>query len=114
MTAMLAFNGNAMADTGVPCAATGMESVSTPRDHYQAGEVATISGGGYATFCDVQVDVERPDGLVESFTATTDLGGTFSLDYQVPPPPGVLGQYRVVVRGLNGAELASTTFEDAP
>jgi large repetitive protein len=112
--AALVLSGNAMADSGVPCAATGMESVSTPRDHYQAGEVATISGGGYATFCDVQVDVERPDGVVESFTATTDLGGTFSLDYQVPPPPGVLGQYRVVVRGLNGAELASTTFEDAP
>src|SRR5687767_10006069 len=103
-----------MAEAGVQCAPTGMESVSTPRDHYQAGEVATISGDGYAIACDVQVDVERPDGVVESFAATTDLGGNFTLDYQVPPPPGVVGRYTVVVRGVDGAELASLTFEDAP
>jgi hypothetical protein len=114
LVAALALSGNAMAEAGVQCAPTGMESVSTPRDHYQAGEVATISGDGYAIACDVQVDVERPDGVVESFTATTDLGGNFMLDYQVPPPPGVVGQYKVVVRGLDGAELASLTFEDAP
>jgi hypothetical protein len=114
LAAALAFSGQAMADSGVQCAATGMESVSTPRDHYQAGEVAQISGGGYAAGCGLQVDVERPDGVVESFPATTDVGGNFTLDYQVPPPPGVPGQYRIVVRGVDGAELASTTFEDAP
>jgi hypothetical protein len=114
LVAALTLSGNAIAEAGVQCAPTGMESVSTPRDHYQAGEVATISGDGYAIACDVQVDVERPDGVVESFAATTDLGGNFTLDYQVPPPPGVVGRYTVVVRGLDGAELASLTFEDAP
>jgi hypothetical protein len=114
LVAALTLSGNVMAEAGVQCAPTGMESVSTPRDHYQAGEVATISGDGYAIACDVKVDVERPDGVVESFTATTDVGGNFMLDYQVPPPPGVVGQYKVVVRGLEGAELASLTFEDAP
>jgi PKD repeat protein len=114
IAAALALTGTAAAETGVPCAPTGMESVSTPRDHYQAGEVATISGGGYAIGCDVRVEVERPDGVVESFTAATDFGGNFTLDYQVPPPPGLVGQYTVVVRGLDGAVLATTTFEDAP
>src|SRR5687767_4839053 len=66
VAAALALSGPARANSGVQCAATGMESVSTPRDHYQAGEVAAISGGGFAAGCDVQVDVQRPDGVVES------------------------------------------------
>ena len=91
-----------------------METVFTPRDHYQAGETAVIMGTGFGVACEVQVDVLRPDGVTETQIATTDFGGGFSADYQVPPPPGILGQYAVAVRGLGGAVLATTTFEDAP
>jgi hypothetical protein len=56
----------------------GMEAVSTDQAQYGAGQTAQISGTGYGIGCDVTVNVTRPDGVVESGTATTDFGGNFT------------------------------------
>ena len=113
-TASFAAAAPAPPPAATPCAPTGMESVATDRDGYQPGETVHITGSGYAAFCSVQVDVERPDGVVESFPAETGLGGALALDYLLPPFPGINGDYTVRVRGLGGAELATIVFADAP
>ena len=115
LTAMaaLALSGNAWAETGAPCPPTGMETVATDKADYPPGETVHVTGGGYAPACDVEVWIERPDGVVESFIASTDLAGSFALDYLLPGPPGVIGEYGITVHGLGGATLASMTFTDA-
>jgi len=103
----------ASADAGLACMQTGFEVVATDDASYPPGSVVHVSGAGYATSCDVVVRITRPDGVVETAVATTDLGGRFAYDYQLLPPPGAVGEYTVDVLGLGDALLASTTFVDA-
>jgi hypothetical protein len=112
--AMLAFSTNALAETGVQCAPTGMEAVSTDQESYPPGSTVYTSGGGFLAACDVELRVTRPDGVVESAVASTDLSGNVSHEYVLPPPPGVLGMYTLEAIGLGGVVLASHTFTDGP
>ena len=102
---------SASAETGVPCPQTGMETVATDAPDYPPGSTVYITGTGYAPGCDATVQITRPDSVVESFTATTDLEGNLAYDYLLPPPPGVIGDYGLDILGLNGV-LASMTFTD--
>ena len=108
-----AFAQSASAETGVPCPQTGMETVATDAPDYPPGSTVHITGTGYAPGCDATVQISRPDSVVESFTASTDLDGNLAYDYLLPPPPGVIGEYGLDILGLNGV-LASMTFTDAP
>jgi len=99
------------AATGDVCLQTGMETVATDADDYAPGLVVHVSGSGYGMACDVQVNIHRPDGVTESATVTTDAFGNLAYDYQLPPPPGVIGTYGLDVVG--SGTLASMTFTDA-
>ena len=107
-----AFAQSASAETGVPCPQTGLETVATDAPDYPPGSTVHITGTGYAPGCDATVQLSRPDSVVESFTASTDLDGNLAYDYLLPPPPGVIGEYGLDILGLNGV-LASMTFTDA-
>src|SRR5512132_1278114 len=118
----LAHAQSSSAATGVPCLQTGMETVTTDRSAYAPGSLVHVSGTGYAFGCDVVVKVTRPDGAVVvgdgsqtpgSDTATTDLAGNFSYDYQLPIMPPVEGQYLIDVLGSGDVVLAHTDFFDA-
>jgi PKD domain len=113
IAAALALSGNAAAETGIQCPPTGLETVATDKADYPPGETVHVTGAGYGPVCDVEVRIERPDGIVESFVSSTDVAGGFALDYVLPGPPGVIGEYRITVRGLGGATVASMTFTDA-
>ena len=63
----------ASALTGTPCLQTGLETVATDAPDYPPGSTVYITGTGYAPGCDATVQITRPDSVVESFTATTDL-----------------------------------------
>ena len=108
-----AFAQSASAETGVPCPQTGIETVATDAPDYPPGSTVHITGTGYAPGCDATIQLSRPDIVVESFTASTDLDGNLAYDYLLPPPPGVIGEYGLDILGLPGV-LASMTFTDAP
>ncbi len=111
---LLAFGiGQARAAGEPTCMATGMEQISTDQADYAPGSTVQISGVGFNAACDVNLNVNRPDGVVETVTASTDpLDGSFSTSYVLPPLPGVIGTYAVDAIGTAGI-LASTTFTDA-
>src|SRR4051794_28000323 len=104
---------NGSAATGDPCPKTGIETVASDAPDYAPGTTAHFSGTGYTAGCDVQLNISRPDGVVDSMTVTTDLFGNFTADYPLPPPPGVIGPYHLDVVGYAGAVLASMDFTDA-
>ena len=101
------------AATGLACPQTGMETVASDAADYPPGSTAHFSGTGYSPDCDVQLNVSRPDGVTDTLTATTDLLGSFTADYALPPPPGVIGPYHLDVLGYAGLTLASMDFTDA-
>ena len=101
------------AATGVPCPQTTMETVTSDADDYAPGSTAHFSGTGYAIGCDIELNIYRPDSVVDTATVTTDLFGNFTYDYPLPPPPGVIGPYHLDVLGYAGVTLASMDFTDA-
>ena len=113
MFVQLALAQNGSAATGDPCPATGMETVASDAEDYPPGSTAHFSGTGYTADCDVQLNISRPDSVVDTATVTTDLFGNFTYDYPLPPPPGVIGPYHLDVLGYAGATLASMDFTDA-
>src|SRR6188472_1889154 len=113
MFVQLALAQSGSAATGDPCPRTGMETVASDAEDYAPGSTAHFSGTGYSADCDVQLNISRPDGVVDSVTTTTDLFGNFTADYPLPPPPGVIGPYHLDVLGYADASLASLDFTDA-
>jgi uncharacterized repeat protein (TIGR01451 family) len=109
----LALAENGSAGTGVLCLKTGMETVATDAADYPPGSTVHITGTGYAPGCDAQISIFRPDTVVETFTATSDLFGNLAYDYLLPGPPGVIGDYGLEVRGYADVLLASMAFTDA-
>ncbi|HYZ92806.1 MAG TPA: thrombospondin type 3 repeat-containing protein, partial [Actinomycetota bacterium] len=89
-----------------------METLATDKPDYSPGETVHISGVGFGAVCDVELRITRPDGVVESVPATTDLAGGVAADYVLPPPPGVIGDYTLDAVGLGGQVLASAVFGD--
>jgi hypothetical protein len=106
----LAHNGSAATESS--CQQTTLETVATDAADYPPGATVHITGTGYNAGCDVEIDVSRPDGVVDAATVTTDPFGNFAYDYVLPGPPGVIGDYGLDVRGYADVVLASMTFSD--
>src|ERR671915_2099156 len=88
-------------------------TVTTDQDDYAPGSTVVVSGSGFGAGCDYELHVVRPDDVVEKLSVTSDADGTFSAEHQLPPPPGVIGEYRIDVVGLGDQVLASVAFMDA-
>ncbi len=106
--------------TGNDCVATGNETVQTDAPDYAPESIVHVTGLGYASQCDVRVEVTRPDGSIVhgdgSFspgvdTATTSPTGTLVYDYQLD---GILGIYHIRVLGAWDTVLAEMDFVDSP
>src|ERR671918_858233 len=88
-------------------------TVTTDQDDYAPGSTVVVSGSGFGAGCGYELHVVRPDDVVEKLSVTSDADGTFSAEHQLPPPPGVIGEYRIDVVGLGDQVLASVAFMDA-
>lgn len=91
----------ALADTGA--------EIWTDKEDYAPGEMVTIFGSGFNTSADVNVTIERPDGIVDAVDALTDDSGSFTCTYQLD---GIEGTYTVTV--TDGTNTATTRFTDSP
>jgi Domain of unknown function (DUF5979) len=104
------------------CAAQGTERVSADKSRYAPRSTVRITGDGYAASCELQVEVTRPNGSVDTAevqvaptaeepdaarSAPSAATGSFEYDY---PLGNLTGRYRVRVLGADGEALASTTF----
>jgi hypothetical protein len=108
---LLAFGiGQARAASEPTCMPTGMEQISTDATDYAPGSTVQITGVSFAPACDLNVSVMRPEGIVDTLSVSTDLAGSFALDYALPSAPSLLGSYYVSADGADGISLASTTF----
>ena len=90
-----------------------MASVTTDQDDYAPGSTVVVSGSGLGAGCDYGLQVVRPDGVVEKFAVASDADGNLTHEYLLPPPPGVIGEYRIDVVGLGDQVVASVGFMDA-
>lgn len=90
-----------------------MASVTTDQDDYAPGSTVLVSGSGFGAECQYELHVVRPDGVVEKSAVASDAGGNLSHQYVLPPPPGVIGEYRIDVVGPGDQVVASTAFMDA-
>ena len=89
----------AMADLGA--------EIWTDKPDYTPSETVTILGSGFNTSADVNVTIERPDGIVDPVDALTDDTGSFTCTYQLN---GIEGTY--MVTATDGTNTATTTFTD--
>ena len=111
------------------CALQGTESVVTDKSSYAPRATVHITGDGYATSCDLQVEVTRPNGSVDTVEVRvapaveepdaarsapaaeaeddTSAIGAFEYDYA---PGDLTGRYRVRVLSTSGEAFASTAF----
>jgi hypothetical protein len=85
----------------------------TDQDDYAPGSTVVVSGFGFSAECDYELRVVRPDGVVETFAVESDADGNLIHGYTLPPPPGVIGEYRVDVVGPGDQVVASVAFMDA-
>jgi uncharacterized repeat protein (TIGR02543 family) len=79
----------------------------TDKEDYAPGETAKIFGSGFDPNFTITISITRPDGSVETLTATSDELGGFVCEYQLD---GIEGVYTVVA--TDGTNTASTTFTD--
>ena len=101
----LAIAQNGSAATGDPCPQMGMETVTSDAGDYAPGSTAHFSGTGYSADCDVQLNIYRPDSVVDTATVTTGITfGNFTYDYPLPPPPGVISPVPPRRPGLRGRD----------
>ena len=111
------------------CALQGTESVVTDKSSYAPRATVHITGDGYATSCDLQVEVTRPNGSVDTADVRvapaveepdaarsapaveaeddTSATGAFEYDYA---PGDLTGLYKVRVLGTSGEAFAATAF----
>ena len=103
---LLAFPGNAGAQTDGPCALTGAETVRADLRHYLPFETVSISGRGYAPSCSFSVVVAGPtgsSGVLVVANGAGNLAATYDLGAAV-------GDYTVSVLAPGGAMAASAAF----
>src|SRR4051812_33682724 len=93
------------AATGYPCPQTGAEQIHAD---YTGGTV-TVTGSGFATLCDVAIQIGDANGASPAGTAASDLAGAFTYTELVS---ATTGTYRIDASGLGGATLASTSFNN--
>jgi Domain of unknown function (DUF5979) len=98
------------------CAGQGTETVETDKSEYAPGATVHITGDGYATSCELRVEVTRPNGSVATAEARvassvdaddTSATGAFQHDFALG---NLTGRYEVRVLGADDEALASTTF----
>jgi LPXTG-motif cell wall-anchored protein len=104
------------------CPAQGTERVSADKSRYAPRSTVRITGDGYAASCDLQVEVTRPNGSVDTAevqvasateepnaarSAPSEATGSFEYDYVLG---NLTGHYRVRVLSANSEAFASTAF----
>ena len=104
------------------CAAQGTERVSADKSRYAPRSTVRITGDGYAASCDLQVEVTRPNGSVDTAevqvasaakepdaarSAPSEATGSFEYDYVLG---NLTGRYRVRVLSAFGDAFTSTQF----
>ncbi|HKG55981.1 MAG TPA: S8 family serine peptidase, partial [Candidatus Limnocylindrales bacterium] len=99
-----------------PSDATGASSSaslcgSTDTAHIAAGFVdgnLTVTGSGFPSLCDVSLNTLGPAGTADSGTTSAGVDGSFTYS---APLDGAAGTYQVDATDMNGATLASASFE---
>jgi len=84
-------------------------SIWTDKPDYSPGETVTIFGSGFNALANVTVNVERPDGTIDTVYAVTDDAGNFTCAYSVQLMTGTY-----TVTATDGTNTATTTFTDTP
>ena len=112
------------AEESVPeeCAAQGTERVAVDRSRYAPRSTVRITGDGYAASCDLQVEVTRPNGSVDTAevqvapaaeepnaarSSASEATGSFEYDYVLG---NLTGRYRVRVLSADSEAFASAAF----
>ena len=80
----------------------------TDKPDYYPEETVTIFGSGFLPNAPVTVSVTRPDSIVNNWTVTSGLDGSFTTTYVLD---GITGTYGVTA--TDGTNTATTTFTDA-
>jgi LPXTG-motif cell wall-anchored protein len=110
------------------CATQGTETVATDKSRYAPRSTVRITGDGYSASCDLQLEVTRPNGSVDTAEVHAALAaeepdaasrapapqadssvaaGSFEYDYVLG---NLTGRYRVRVLSASGDAFASTQF----
>ena len=78
-----------------------------------AGDTVTLTATGFAPNVNLDIRVDRPDGVTEHYSTATDSSGTGT--YTFPNAGGsIYGTYTVTVTNPNTGASASTTIEVIP
>jgi hypothetical protein len=88
--------------------AEGTAQIWTDKADYTPEETVTIFGSGFVANATITGTVTRPNGMADSWTATSDVAGNFVATYQLD---GIVGIYTVTA--TDGINMATTTFKDA-
>jgi hypothetical protein len=81
--------------------------VWTDKQSYSPGESATIFGSGFLDRSTINVEVVRPDLIVNRWNTSSDADGNFTTTYRLD---GIVGTYNVTA--TDGTNSATTTFTD--
>jgi hypothetical protein len=92
----------------IPVKAEGAATVWTDKSDYAPEETVMIFGSGFNSYFDITVNVERPDGIIDTICAKADESGSFTAYYVLD---GITGTY--IVTASDGINVATTTFTDA-
>jgi hypothetical protein len=92
---------------------TGGPFVGTDKGDYLPGQTVRIQGAGLASGADLNLRVERPDGVIDAFSVSASSAGQFTFDYELTEGRGLVGDYTVQVLNAGGQVLADAGFTDA-
>jgi hypothetical protein len=81
--------------------------VWTDKPSYSLGESAAIFGSGFLSRSTINVEVVRPDLIVNRWNTSSDVDGNFTTTYLLD---GMVGTYNVTA--TDGTNAATTTFTD--
>jgi len=77
-----------------------------PKYDFAKGDIVYIHGTGFSSWRNVDIDITRPNCVVDSGSTTTNLAGGFVYEYDLD---GILGFYFVVASdGINSAQVIFT------
>ena len=84
------------------------DEYGNPKTDFAPGDIVYIHGTGFLSWRNVDIDITRPNCVVDSGSTMTDSAGSFVYEYDLN---GILGLYIIVA--TDGTNLATTTFTDA-
>jgi uncharacterized repeat protein (TIGR01451 family) len=83
------------------------DEYGNPKTDFAPGDIVYIHGTGFLSWCNVDIDITRPNCVVDSGSTMTNLFGSLVYEYDLD---GILGFYFVVAS--DGINLAQTIFTD--